>query len=191
LNFLAHQYLSFDNESLMVGNFIADTIRGKDFEIYPEQIKQGILLHRFIDTFTDCHPLVLDTRKKLYPYFGKYAAVVQDVYYDHFLAVDWPLYHPLPLPAFAKKVYTLLQSRNEVMNMKALRTLHFMELHGWLENYAHLSGIDRSLKGLSRRATFLSNMENSLEPLRLHFDEMKLHFDQFFPELVLEVRKKQ
>lgn len=65
MNFLAHIYLSGNNELLKIGNFMADGIRGKQFEIYPKAIQNGILLHRAIDSFTDAHP-VLDKVRKNY-----------------------------------------------------------------------------------------------------------------------------
>jgi acyl carrier protein phosphodiesterase len=189
LNFLAHQYLSFGDEAIMVGNFIADTVKGRQIEEYPADIQKGIRLHRLIDDFTDTHRLVLETRKHLYPYFSKYAAVVQDVYYDHFLAIDWQHYHPKSLPDFAQSVYRTLNGSKIHMNERAARTLHYMELQNWLANYASTDGIDRTLKGMASRARFASNMQNGIAPLKAHFHEMKSEFDAFFPELELAVRQ--
>jgi acyl carrier protein phosphodiesterase len=189
LNFLAHQYLSFGEKAIIVGNFIADTVKGRQIEDYPDDIQKGIRLHRMIDDFTDTHPLVLETRKHLYPYFSKYAAVVQDVYYDHFLAIDWPQYHDMSLPDFAQSVYHTLNASKMHMNERAARTLHYMELQNWLAGYATTEGIDRTLKGMASRARFASNMEHAIAPLNAHFHEMKSEFDAFFPELENAVRK--
>lgn len=189
MNFLAHQYLSFGDEAIMVGNFIADTVKGRQIEDYPADIQKGIRLHRLIDNFTDTHPLVLETRKHLYPYFSKYAAVVQDVYYDHFLAIDWKVYHAVALPDFAQSVYHTLNASKMHMNERAARTLHYMELQDWLASYATTEGIDRTLKGMASRARFASNMEHSIAPLKAHFHEMKSEFDALFPELEEAARK--
>lgn len=187
MNFLAHQYLSFDSKPVMVGNFIADTVKGAVPDAYPEGIKLGIHVHRAIDQYTDSHPIVLATRKLLYPYFGKYAAVVQDVYYDHFLAIHWGDYRDDRLYDFAQQVYTTLNANKDIMNAKALRILYYMELHDWLTNYSETHGIDRALKGLSHRASFPSNMENGIPPLLEHFDALNQHFIMFFPELEKEI----
>ncbi|MFY8008395.1 MAG: ACP phosphodiesterase, partial [Flavobacterium sp.] len=45
MNFLAHIYLSGDNDLLKIGNFMADSIRGHQYEAYPTEIRKGILLH--------------------------------------------------------------------------------------------------------------------------------------------------
>jgi acyl carrier protein phosphodiesterase len=55
VNFLAHTYLSGGNEQIIVGNFMGDYVKGKNYMLFPEQVKKGILIHRDIDTFTDMH----------------------------------------------------------------------------------------------------------------------------------------
>lgn len=171
----------------MVGNFIADTVKGSVSDTYLKGIKLGIHVHRAIDQYTDSHPIVLETRKLLYPHFSKYAAVVQDVYYDHFLAIHWEDYRDDRLNDFVQKVYTTLNANKNIMNAKALRILHFMEMHDWLTNYSNTQGIDRALKGLSHRASFPSNMENGIPPLMDNFDVLNQHFTAFFPELKKEI----
>ena len=92
MNFLAHIYLSGDNDLIKIGNFMADGIRGKQFENYHPEIQKGIILHRFIDTFTDAHPVFRQSTKKLHENYHHYAGVIVDVFYDHFLAKNWNLY---------------------------------------------------------------------------------------------------
>ena len=67
MNFLAHIYLSDDDEQVMIGNFIADFVKGKKKDDYPPAIKKGIELHRSIDDFTDHHPLVLRSKQRISP----------------------------------------------------------------------------------------------------------------------------
>ena len=88
MNFLAHAVLSFENPELMVGNFIADFVKGNDYLQYQDPVKRGILLHRDIDQFTDQHPTVRLSKSRLYDAFGHYAGVIVDMYYDHFLAAN-------------------------------------------------------------------------------------------------------
>lgn len=189
MNYLAHQFLSFDHDAVMVGNFIADTLRGSKTEQFPEEVRLGIEIHRFIDGFTDTHLLPLATRKLLYRYFGKYAAVVQDIFYDHFLALQWDRYHHLPLSDFAEKVYLTVGMHPDALNARAARVLHYMSADDWLTGYARREGIDRALKGMASRAKFESNMERSLPALDAHFDEMNQHFSTFFPELRMAVHE--
>ncbi|MFT5257401.1 MAG: acyl carrier protein phosphodiesterase, partial [Arenicella sp.] len=42
MNFLAHLYLSQNNTNILIGNFIADHIRGNKYESFSKEIQQGI-----------------------------------------------------------------------------------------------------------------------------------------------------
>jgi len=174
----------------MVGNFIADTVKGKAFEHYDPEIQKGILLHRFIDTFTDSHVTTLQSRERLYAHFGKYAAVVQDVFYDHFLALNWSDYHKKDLNEFTDFIYSTLGDYRSVFNERAARTFHYMHLQDWLGNYATQEGIDRALTGLSHRARFPSNMEESLPALSEHGKAISNDFKTFFPDLIAATQSK-
>ena len=67
MNFLAHIYLSGEDQELKIGNFIADSVKGKKFAQFPERIQQGITLHRKIDSYTDSHPIVRESVLRLFP----------------------------------------------------------------------------------------------------------------------------
>lgn len=86
MNFLAHIYLSGDNDLIKIGNFMADGIRGKQFENYHPEIQKGIILHRFIDTFTDAHPVFRQSTKKLHENYHHYAGVIVDVFLRSFFS---------------------------------------------------------------------------------------------------------
>ncbi len=167
----------------MFGNFIADSIKGKQSQQYPESVQLGIRIHQFIDAFTDGHEQVLQSRRRLYPHFGKYAGVVQDIFYDHFLALSWPSYHPMPLDEFAERVYRVIEAQSELLNERSRRTFRHMSTHNWLLNYREEQGIDRALKGMAYRASYPSNMENAIPVLRTHFEELQSDYSSFFPEL--------
>ena len=86
MNYLGHIYLSGYNDELLVGNFIGDYVKGKAYLNYPKVIKEGILLHRKIDDFTDSNEHWRHVKKSLQPIYRKYAGVVADIIIDHFLA---------------------------------------------------------------------------------------------------------
>ena len=190
MNFLAHQFLSFEIKPIMVGNFIADTVKGNTFKEYDVAIQKGIILHRFIDSFTDSHSMTLKSRSRLYSHFGKYAGVVQDVFYDHYLAINWADYHQTDLSEYTRFIYSTLDGYQSVFNEQAQRTFHYMRLQDWLGNYATEDGIHRSLTGLSRRASFPSNMEESLPALAEHGEAIANDFKAFFPDLILATQER-
>ncbi|MCF6183790.1 MAG: ACP phosphodiesterase [Bacteroidales bacterium] len=92
MNFLAHIFLSGDNEAVKFGNFTGDWVKGKSYNNFPREIQKGILLHRKIDSYTDSHNTVKKSILKIRPAYGKYSGVVTDILYDHFLAQNWQIY---------------------------------------------------------------------------------------------------
>ena len=80
MNYLAHLYLSGSNEHILVGNFIADSIKGSTYKDYPSDIQRGVLLHRQIDTHTDSHPNFRTSTKRLHKNYGHYSGVIVDIF---------------------------------------------------------------------------------------------------------------
>src|SRR5690606_5275468 len=131
MNFLAHIYLSGDNDLVKIGNFMADGIRGKDYEQFPPEIKKGILLHRAIDTFTDAHPIFRQGTKRLHGKYHHYAGVVMDVYYDHFLAKNWQRYSTENLKDYAARFYQSLEDNYHFLTDRVKYMLPIMKEHDW------------------------------------------------------------
>ncbi len=188
MNFLAHCYLSGGHEKLLIGNFMADFLRGPQEGRWPEPIMRGIHLHRAIDEFADSHPLVKQGYHRLRPKYGRYAAVIIDVFYDHLLAQNWESFHQQPLPAFAESVYQSLETNAELLPPKAKRILPHMVTHDWLSNYAGHYGIERALEGLSRRASFANRMDEALQALLEDYELFNQEFLNFFPEMIEEAQ---
>ena len=115
MNFLAHIYLSFDDKEITLGNFFADHIRGNKFKHLPDRIQKGILLHREIDTFTDSHPTVRQSSKRLHKNYSHYSRVIVDIYYDHFLAKNWSDYSDTPLEDYVEDFYDLLEDNYDII----------------------------------------------------------------------------
>jgi acyl carrier protein phosphodiesterase len=183
MNFLSHLYLSGESDELLIGNFIADAVKGSDHRNYPPGIQEGILLHRKIDTFTDTHPVVAQSKERLRSNYRKYASVIVDIYYDHFLALHWDKYSDEPLDRYASKIYRLMQENHHLLPEKSANFTKYMIRYNILEAYARLDGIDRVLKGMAGRATFESRMEHAIHDLRKHYPLFEKEFSLFFPEL--------
>jgi len=184
MNFLAHAYLSGTNPKILTGNFIADFVKGKQaLKSFEHDIAKGIELHRLIDEFTDEHPVVKESKIRLRPKYRHYAAVIVDVFYDHFLASNWEQYHHKPLEDFAAGVYRTIHAFDAVVPPGIQQMMPYMISGNWLVNYAKLEGIGRALTGMSRRTPYLSKMDESVEDLRKDYDLYKTEFDIFFPLL--------
>lgn len=183
MNYLAHIYLSGDHDMITIGNFIADGIRGKKYKTYPKDIQIGILLHRQIDTFTDAHPIVRQSTKRLHKNYGHYSGVIVDILYDHFLAKNWSLYSNVKLENYVDNFYEILQGNIELLPTRAKKILPFMIADNWIFNYATIEGIQRVLNGMNKRTNNLSRMHEATNELKTYYKEFENEFTLFFKEL--------
>lgn len=184
MNFLAHLYLSGDDPDVMVGNFIGDFVKGRDLrEKFGAGIARGIELHRAIDEFTDRHPVVKRSKNRLWPKYRHYSAVIIDVFYDHFLAIQWKDFSQEPLEKYSRRAYTLILTHEIILPVRVKQMLPFMMRGNWLMNYALVEGIHRALSGMSRRTTFESKMQEATEDLKLSYEGFQSEFEEFFPAL--------
>ncbi len=183
MNFLAHLYLSGPHPQTIFGNFIGDGVKGNKASLYSEEVQKGIALHRFIDHYTDNHLITERARKLIRPQFRKYAGVVLDVYFDHFLGNNWPNYHPQKLETFVAHVEQILENFEPRMPLKTQRFFFYMKSYQWLLNYRELDSLSQVFEGMAHRTTFHSNMENAVPVLENHYSELEESFVAFFPEL--------
>ena len=183
MNFLAHIYLSGDNDLIKIGNFMADGIRGKHFEHLPEAVQKGIKLHRGIDTFTDAHPVFRESTKRLHERYHHYAGVIVDVFYDHFLAKNWNKYSDEGLSDFAQNFYQSLHGNYEILTDRTKNMLPYMEQYNWLVSYQTVEGIERILTQMDHRTKNQSKMGLSVAELRLFYTEFEKEFTYFFEDV--------
>lgn len=184
MNFLAHIYLSGPERDIQLGNFIGDFVKGNQLAKFPDAIQAGIMLHRHIDTFTDTHVVVRESKLRLRKSFGHYAPVIVDVFYDHFLARDWQKHHPENLKQFTETFYGIAKSRRADLPPRASKMLEYMSADNWLYHYQFIEGIKWTLTGMSRRTSFESHMEIAHKALEEHYEDFDAEFNTFFPDLV-------
>lgn len=190
MNFLAHAFLSFGQDEILIGNFIGDFVKGKMIDTYPTGIRQGIRLHREIDNFTDNHPLVKVSQSYLRPTFGHYSTVITDVFFDYFLGKYWEKYSSKPLETFVEETYETISKNEKDLPEQFKEMFFWMKSQNWLLNYRTIEGIQKSLSGLSQRAKFDSKMELATEFLLQKENEFQTIFFAFFKDLETFAREK-
>ncbi len=192
MNILAHAWLSGHNSAHLVGNFIGDFIKGNPAHprhALPPGVVEGIRLHRTIDSFTDSHADVAAVRALLRPRCHKYAGVAVDVFFDHFLAVQFAQLTTETLDEFVGYFYQTLRENDHLLPPRAARMAQYMMAQDWVRHYQTTAGIDRALNGLARRTAFASGLDTAVTDLVTHYDEMNLHFLRFWPQLVAHVAR--
>ena len=190
MNYLAHIYLSGDNDLVTVGNFIADGIKGKDYKKFPKDIQVGILLHRNIDTYTDAHKTVRLSTKRLHENYGHYSGVIVDILYDHFLAKNWSKYSDTPLSGYVDTFYDSLEEHYNVLPARIQKMMPYMMSDNWLLSYASIEGISKVLDGMNRRTKNRSGMDKAVHELEVFYKEFEAEFSSFFDELIAFSKEK-
>ena len=184
MNHIAHCFLSFGDEDLLLGNFIGDEVKGNDWQEYPEAVQHGILLHRSIDSFTDDHPATRQSKERIRNFAKRYASPVTDILYDHLLAREWDHYASEPFDVFAERTYRQLEKRAGDMP-EPLRSVLPRMLEGrFLHGYTHREGMEWVLGRFSKR--LIGGMDSaSLSAYFFeHIADFTADFNVFFPDLM-------
>ncbi|MBT8271720.1 MAG: DUF479 domain-containing protein [Flavobacteriaceae bacterium] len=184
MNFLAHIYLSGDNELVTIGNFMADGIKGKEYERYQPDVKTGVLLHRAIDSYTDVHSTFRKSKSRLFSRYGHYSGVIVDILYDHFLAKNWDTYSKIGLEQYVDEFYDSVERHFELLPLRAQRMVPFMIADNWLLSYSTIDGISRVLDGMNRRTRNRSQMNHAIDELKTFYHDFEHEFTEFFDELI-------
>lgn len=184
MNFLAHAYLSGTDPEIITGNFIGDFVKGNKLTNYSDEIQQGIRLHRDIDYYTDHHPVVLKSKKRLQSKYRHYAGVIVDMFYDHLFASSWSKWHHETLEKYTHHVYEILDNHAQELPERFNYMLSFMRRQNWLLSYSKVDGIHSALKGMAGRTKFDSGMETASLELENHYDDFKEEFQSFFPDVI-------
>lgn len=190
MNFLAHLFLSCDDEALLIGNYMADFIRNKEVALLPEAVQKGVILHRKIDSYTDQHPLVSQGAKRLHEQHHKYAPVMIDIFYDYFLAKNWSTYSAQPLEAFMEQTYITLAKNVYLMPEKLAQRTENMIEHKWLRTYTHLDGMADTFRRVQKRVSKPEYFEGVIDSLVRDEALLNQEFQAFFPDVMQYVKEE-
>ena len=183
MNYLAHAYLSFNRPGILVGNMISDFVKGRKKFDYPQEIQNGIALHREIDNFTDTHFATKEAKDFFRPAYRLYAGSFIDVVYDHFLALDENEFTNESLKDFTINTYSILDRFTEYFPEKFSMMYPYMKANNWLYHYRYREGIQKSLGGVVRRSKYLTESDTAYFLFNEHYEPLKQLYHIFFPEL--------
>lgn len=180
MNFLFHMLLSGDDDHILVGNFMGDFVKGPLAERFPERIRQGINLHRRIDSFASRAEQFQQSRRRLDPHYGLYRGVMIDLFYDHFLVAEWDNWSNEPLDSYLARSRSAIEQSLEELpeRLQKLVPIIFEEL---LPSYGEVSGIGSALERMSRRVTRTNPLAGGEVELERHYDDLRADFRRFMP----------
>ncbi|MDC8829955.1 acyl carrier protein phosphodiesterase [Alteromonas gilva] len=188
MNFLAHLFLAQPTADSYFGNLLGDFRRGVDVSTYPQAVQSGVANHVHVDRFTDNHPFVKTAKKRVSARRRRYAGIMLDILFDHFLIKHWQHYSQQSLNNFCCDAYHRLDSRLHVMPQRMQAVVNSMLKYRWLTTYNHLNGVDKALDRTAERIRFRHSFHGSIEEVHAHYAEFEEVFMAFFPELIESVR---
>jgi acyl carrier protein phosphodiesterase len=189
MNFLAHIYLSGNNDLIKIGNFVGDWIKGNEFKKYGPDIQKGILMHRFIDYYTDNHPVVKKSKSRLNDKYHKYSGIIVDIFYDHFLAINWKIYSPVSLNDFISDLRESLLANMHHFSPEIQEFIPRFMKFGWMESYVTLEGIELVLQGMSRHTSLPDKTVDAINILQEHYKGFESEFLDYFPQLIKRIEE--
>ena len=192
MNFLAHLHLASLAESSLLGNLLADFVRGNPAGEYDPAVVAGIMMHRRIDVLTDSLPQVKACRVYFSDEHRRVAPITLDVVWDHFLARHWQQLEPsLSLQGFTQ------HARSQIVPHLALTPPRFQNLNGylwperWLERYAELPFIGNVLAGMASRRPRLAALAGSFADVERNYHQLETQFWQFYPQMMEQAKDKK
>tara|TARA_Y100000768_G_scaffold388281_1_gene383271 strand:+ start:4894 stop:5484 length:591 start_codon:yes stop_codon:yes gene_type:complete len=189
MNYLAHAYLSRNNKDIAIGNFIADNIKGNNYKKFNINWQKGILLHRFIDSYTDSHYIFREHSKLFFNSHRHYSRVLIDIFYDHFLAKNWKKYSLTSLVSFELDFYKTLKENLNKFPSDILHKINFFIDQNLFTKYSSIDGLIYVLKKMENKTVYESNLVTSIDKFISFSPKMELQFFIFFEDMINAVNK--
>jgi acyl carrier protein phosphodiesterase len=189
MNFLAHAFLARDDIDSMVGSLMGDFVKGPLDSQYAPPIMRGLVLHRRVDTYTDSHALVVRSRSRISPERRRYAGILIDLFYDHYLAVHWSDYADMPLDEFTASVYASLLERADLLPDRLQQIAPHMARTDWLGSYRSIEAVGEALNRIGTRFKRGNPLLGSIEELHSSYAALEEDFREFLPQVVRFARE--
>ena len=180
MNYLAHFYLYPDNEDLLLGGILGDFVKGP-IEDDGTLLRRSIMLHRKLDTFTDTSPIIKRSKSLININKRRYAGVIVDIFYDHFLAKNWEYFHTKPLDIYARNIYQILKKRKNELPNELQLIVPRMASEDWLCSYKDPDFLKGVLRKIGQKFKKSIRLDNAMIDLKTHYDAMEDHFFAFMP----------
>lgn len=183
MNYLAHAALAGADPQWVLGSYLGDHVRGDRWRDYPAAVGLGIVLHRKVDVFTDAHPAFQRSRERLDAPFRRYAGIVLDLVFDHFLARNFQPLAGRQLAPFACTCYATLEIHRHLLPASLKRFAHYQFKHDLLVNYARHDTLGQVFEGVASRMKRPGPLAAGLTQLDRHRAGLKQDFLELYGDL--------
>lgn len=196
MNWLAHILLAGADEDDQLGGVLADLLTMPQTRLLPPGVQRGVALHHSIDAFSDAHPAVVTSGRRIsgagVGLRPAAAAIAVDMLYDHLLARRWEQLCPTrSLDIFAADFYRVASRQADIVPARARVALDLMQAENWLLSYRDLSEIRQVLarirRRLSPRAAELSPLASAVDVFAQDPAAFAEDFARFWPDVTAHV----
>jgi acyl carrier protein phosphodiesterase len=184
MNYLAHLFLSQKSSQYLVGSLLGDFIKKTEIYQFNNDIRFGMELHQKIDIYTDSHALVQLSKRLIKTERRRFSGILIDVFFDHFLAINWKLYSKIDLRNFADFVYSILLKNKETLPEDINSQFKKMIDLDILYSYQEIDGVYSALERISSRITRKNNLKDGIQDLNQNYQQIQENFLVFFPDLI-------
>ena len=184
MNFLAHFHLAWPEPGLIAGGLEGDYHKGPLRGQLDPGIERGVRLHRSIDAYTDSHHIVEELRRQFPQSLRRYAGILIDISFDHYLTTYWSRYSNVPLGEFNASIYQALLEQEALLSADCLKMMKRIVDYDVLNRYHDWDAVIATAIRVGerfRRGNPLQQVQHELEPLRGH---LEASFLAFYPELL-------
>lgn len=183
MNFLAHAFLAGPDPADRLGGMLGDFVKGPLPAGLPAPVAAGVALHRRIDSYADAHPAFRASRARVSAGRRRYAGIMIDLFYDHFLARAWDEFSPEPLPDFTAGTYALLARHSALLPPRLAQIFPHMRREDWLGSYRALPSVGEALDNMSRHRLSRPNpLAGAAEELEVGYGGFERDFRAFLPD---------
>ncbi|CAH0991317.1 Acyl carrier protein phosphodiesterase [Sinobacterium norvegicum] len=190
MNYLAHLHIAEVCHSHFAGNLLGDFVKGSPEQQHPAEVAAGIRLHRFVDSFTDQHPLVKQAKTLFVDERRRYAPIALDMFWDHCLAKHWQQYHSKPLSHFNRHAAAEVARYQDNLPERYQRLMRYMWPQRWLESYQEIDNIGLSLARMSQRSPRMAPLADCIIDLQQHYHALEEIFPEFYPLLLTAAQQQ-
>jgi len=188
MNYLAHLHIADHTQTSFLGNFLGDFVKGDPDRQFNAQVVQGIRLHRFVDSYTDAHPLT----KQLKPLFKKelrrFSPIALDMFWDHCLARNWSTFHSSSLTDFSLQAQAIIEKESGKLSQplpaQFIKVSRLVWQGEWFEHYRELKNIDFALQRIASRSPRMTPLAETFVTLAGHYDQLNETFFRLYPDIL-------
>ena len=174
MNFLAHSLISLEidekeNKKTLYANFAGDFYKGlvETIEL-PDELKEGIVLHRIIDKISDRNENFLN--ELLTEKFGIFKGIVSDMYIDHFLSKNFDSLFNDNLNNIENKILYNIKVNEKFFPKNFRRTFQWLKSEKVMSSYQNITFLERAFYGISQRVRKGEILKSSIIELQKNYN---------------------